>query len=451
MPIKIISGGLKEAPAKVSTNMRVPDYSEESLLGSGLRNVARLGARGLETGLGGVGSIADLFLKAGKTIEPYLQMPELGTESSLPERLPIPTTEDIRQHVTKPIEENFLPQGYLEPQGKAEEFLDYVGADLPYIALGGAGLGQKLIRSIGSSAGIMGAKEAGLGSVGQMAGGMIGGGLPGLLAKGRPSQVRKYGEQLRQQNYAKAEPIAKSTYFDGTNLKKGIEDLLEEASDHLNFDKKKEVINNLGKVYNEIPSGNLLINQAWKRKKDLNNLISNLRFDPKYDVARNYYKRAVGSLKGFLEEAGNKYPEFGKPYQSAEKLTMAVKSKPELISLFKKDSRLRQTVEKNKLAKAVLSTFGVLGPEIAGGLAGKVFGGTMGAGVGAGGMYLAKKGLDIYNLATTSPDLKKHLSDLMENATIGDRAAIASTIVRMNKDLEKLQKPKIKIISGGLK
>jgi len=111
-----------------------PGEQTESFLETGLRNVARLGSRAVETAAGLPGDIIkggyDL-LKSGQGASKALQE-KLGLKglldipgSDLPKELPvtIPGSEEVKGAIGKTVGK-LLPEGYLEPKGGGEKFLD---------------------------------------------------------------------------------------------------------------------------------------------------------------------------------------------------------------------------------------------------------------------------------------------------------------------------------------
>src|SRR5574337_1280242 len=104
-----------------------PSQQEESLLGSGLRNLLRTDVRIGESLLGTPGDIQSGLLGLGN-----LGLQKLTGKRPLPEKiLPLPTTEEIRGITSKASQ--YLPEeyrGYVEPQTPQQESFDEFSQDL---------------------------------------------------------------------------------------------------------------------------------------------------------------------------------------------------------------------------------------------------------------------------------------------------------------------------------
>lgn len=422
----------------------------EGYLNAGLRNLFRVGiSKPIELGLGAPGNIADLLLNAIKgTQKTQAELfPQIFKPMPLPERLPIPTSKDIHKYVTKPVFESVLPKGYTKAQAPWEEKLDFWGSDLPLSFILPGGVAKNVIRSLGSSALMKTGEQLGVGPEGQMVLGAIGGSL-GQMGKAAvkgasPKQLISYADKTRKVAYNRATDVAKKNTYNTSNLKTKFGQLVEEALADHETPGIKSVRKNLINAYNKLNSnGQTLINDVWTDKKRFMQDIKSLKFG---SPAANYTDRAITMLHdSLLNEAGLEYPTFGADYKLGNELTSAIKSKPEFAKMVSKSRTVKNAIKENPLAARLIESTigagaGALATATSGSLAKGVFAGVatglVAEGIRKGGKLLSKRVSDLSALFRESPALREHFKDLMLNSANQNPAAVATSIARINSDI----------------
>jgi len=140
-------------PYKLINDEQGQAYTPESEENIGQRAL-RIGARGLvragETALGAPGNIANAILGGLGSITTDPTYAQKAQEVSGY----MPTTEKIREKVTQPLAEKYLPKGYLEPKTEAGETFDWAvnfltDLLLPAGVLGKIGKIKKFLPSTG--------------------------------------------------------------------------------------------------------------------------------------------------------------------------------------------------------------------------------------------------------------------------------------------------------------
>lgn len=360
MPIKILSSGdsMQESP--------------DSLIGSALktvgRNVYRAAPRVVEGTLGLPGNVEWL---AGTGINKLSGA--LGGKGGDEEYVPtLPTSSSIKRNVTDPLQEKLgISKEWSEPQGKAEEVVDRVWSDLPFLAVGGAGsLLSKLGRSGASHIFGKAAEEAGAGPVGSILASTIGGTGFDMLNKTGWKGIRNQGMKIKDASYKDASKHAKGKVVDASTLKEGITkefDSLGGASG-LKTSSEKEIRSQMQRIFNKIDTkkgvSTIPVQDAWDLKKHFNNIIKDL--DPKTDgTERRYYERIVNNInKNAMDPASAKFKEFGIPYKKAENLHIGIEGGGKIKKLAEKNADISSLMQKNPLVSAILGggTLYALGP-----------------------------------------------------------------------------------------
>lgn len=306
------------------------------------RNVLRIGARVVEApgmigdllqGLQGIRQAAfpqELLQKAPEQYKQPLQdlYKSMTSPSLIEQAAPYLTTQSIKENVTTPAFEKVGLKGWEQPQNIVEEGLDFIASDLPLILLTeGGSLGKDLFKRLGylatGKAAKLGAREFGVGEAGQLVAEL---GLPigaSTLIKNRPSQFMNYLRGSQKELYEKTKPLA-ATYFEKAeglqNAFKKELDALYGSNSGLDKAARRNTIKRIEEAQSILKQGDVNILNAIEKKQHLNNLMKS----ETNETAYNYLKRIVGAINKEIEQAGNKYPDFGVPYRAAENLTKAL-------------------------------------------------------------------------------------------------------------------------------
>ena len=302
---------------------------QESLLGTGLRTAARTAARVGETVAGLPGDIASLGLTgldiAGKGLGNALGVEEWKKTDTSNLRKYLPTSENIREHVTGNIEK-LLPEDYLTAQSETEKKLDdFTETFASLLTFGGpVAKGTSYLGKAAKAAGIAGGAELGkwatesvTGSESLGSGVKLGTILLGSMAGGR-KQLEKQAESL----YGTVDKII----ADGS-AKVHIGDTLGKEA--------KSVLKNIGGI--ESPSkkivkdlgGDLLKAVVGKESMSLKDLVDadqvlNEILRTNYDTLsanKTSLKRMYdlkSGIEGAIKSSEGAYPEFYKSYTEAK-------------------------------------------------------------------------------------------------------------------------------------
>lgn len=294
---------------------------QESFPEAALRNVARTGARGIESLLGLPGDIAQGLLGLTNIgLEKFTRQP-----SPLPRTTPIPTSETIREELTKPIGEAIAP-GYLEPKGTAEEVADAFVSDLIPLLLpvkGKLPLGRALATAgIGSAVGL-GTKQLGLSPQTQekaKVGAMVATSLFGV------PNVRKYMEKLYD---IAEESIPANARVSTKNLVPNLDKISKSIGKGIPTPSKDAVRRIVDDIKMKTAGGSIPVSDAWQIKKDLNELAF-AKTSPK--GLEKMLPTLVNDFNGLLEQAGKSNPNFISALREADNIYQGINK----ASAFKK-------------------------------------------------------------------------------------------------------------------
>ena len=302
----------------------VLEPEKESLLGTGLRGVARAGARALESvaGLpadivGGGLALSDVAShKLGSLIGS--EKLQKANASKITDYLP--TSSNIRKYGTENIE-RALGTDYLTPRTKGEErFDEYVGdvASLLVPFGGGSRISLKALKSAGGTAALgnlakWGAEELG-GGEGTQAGAKIGAMLlPSIF--GAPS-VKKYMDSLYEKTSSLLPKKEKVLAKELTERIKSVSNDLSKGTATPTKDILKKPVKDIKKALKR-GKGELGIIDAVQFKKDLNEII---RDSSTTTSARGQLKEIVHDINKSINTIGKEHPEFLKSLRSADNI-----------------------------------------------------------------------------------------------------------------------------------
>jgi hypothetical protein len=137
-------------------------------------------------------------------------------------------------------------------------------------------------------------------------------------------------------------------------------------------------------------------------------------------IARDYYKRAVGSLNDTIQNAAQKNPEFGESWNRAEELFKSINA-PSAIRKIIEDNTDLEKILHSPLAKILtLGSFGY------GAKALKAIPVAL----------AARTALRAYELYSRSPHARKILSDIGKYALDDNKKALAFSLRKLEKEVE---------------
>lgn len=189
-----------------------------------------------------------------------------------------------------------------------------------------------------------------------------------------------------------------------------------------------------GKGGNQIPA-----DQAWTLKKDFNEQFSKKFVDGSTlsNTDKKYLGELINGLGNTLKEYGSTVnPEFGKAWIPAEDMYKGYHQANKVVEFFKENPKI-QSIVKSKAAKAL---FGAV--FFGGGKAGKILT-TAVPGAIAGAGYVAGEVEKAIKMIQKSPAIKKYYQEVLNDIALGNTAATAKSLSKLNKaaaDYEKKNK-----------
>jgi hypothetical protein len=300
---------------------------QESLLGTGLRNVARLGARAVESAAGLPGNIESL----GRGLVNVGSRAITGKEAVSPQTL-LPTSQNIRQLGKVP------GSNYLEPQGNLEELSDEIVGDLTsfLVPIPGVTQGTNIKRA---------AKLAGLSNLAGFATKKVTGseGLGDVVKMGSLLVPAFFGlPKARDLMRTAYDDAYKALPQDATVSAKGIKPKLDKISELISHGistpENQELANLITDVESKIQGGVMPLRSADAIKKQLNGMIYGGKYGDK--SALQGIEKLLPTVTHSLNEAINDYaktnPSFGAPYQQANELFAAINGGPKIVRWIEK-------------------------------------------------------------------------------------------------------------------
>jgi len=440
MAIKIISGGLKGSSSKNSDINQEPSSFMDLL-----KNVAAP-ATGLLSGfLGGIPQFTSTLISATKPLKKFLNDESLDLPiSSLNYDLGEKALEYVQKGAEKLTPKKLqsyaqeATSGYLKPEGKISKNITKFARDVGSLA----GTGAPAAVALGATAGSKGAKALGLGKVGEIAGGLIGGGLPGLWKQTSPSNLKKWSIDTYKKNYPIATKAADTLNLNASKLEDSLRDVAVKTFEQLEGKANLgQIRNNLKKIIQEIgPDGKANVLKMWDYKKNLSKLIGE-NIGPSNSVTQNFYKEALKPVNEFLASAGKAHPEFGKPFKLAEDLWKLRNIKGNVLQTIKDNKSLGDSLKNLPYAKAAM-----LGGAI------WKFGTLPGVALAGAG----KRGIDLFKIAKGNPSIQNRLLEIANEASLGNAKKLIGLSTKLEKEfkseVEKAVLPSnVKVVSGGLK
>lgn len=243
--------------------------------------------------------------------------------------------------------------GYTDPQTTSQKFAYNVGSAIPQTAAafltgGASSAATAAAAGAGSSAGRTAAQELGLGTAGEIALSLLGGGLGSNLARGgTKTALTNRGVvnkiiPLQKKSYLAEKELGKNLSTDGTTIKNALGGLEKEASDALSgpvYSKYfKQFLHDNNMISNSInKTGSIPLNKLTELKKQFNDII----YDKDTPVrAKTIYNKAKDLLLNELGALEQKYPEWGKEFRRGENLTTFIKGSERFKDFFKQHKEL---------------------------------------------------------------------------------------------------------------
>lgn len=388
---------------------------------TGLGKIARGGARTLaragEAIAGLPGDIAATGLALGN-----LGLGKLtGQENILPASTFLPTSEQLREEITKP-----LTGEYLEPQTQGEKFWDDIIGDASTILVpfkGKVPFAKAAKRAFGIASAANAAKwgaETLTDSPLIGAGAKIGTVLLAGSAGGR-RELGKMQKDLYKEGYSHVGPNAKINIVpEKTKINQFISKLNKGDSPNKKFLLERfSALDSLSPESSNYANVNELINL----KQDWNKHLRTFDLDKN---SRRILKDGVNVLNQGIAKYGSKNPKFYQPYLKAEELTTGLNASNLIYNVLDKHPTLMKSI-KNPLIKTLFgggATYGfakLSTPNLVG---------------IASGAFAAKEAAKAYQLLITSPLARQYYKDLLVNIGKNDLKAAAKDIAKLNKEAD---------------
>jgi hypothetical protein len=313
------------------TSIPTGKEQEESYFGKAVRNVARGTARAVETVVGLPGDIEQGALSLTNLARKAIGNEPLKQQESL-----FPTSERVRQGLTKRVEKAFLPEGYLEPRGSVEEFADTALSDLVSLAIpmkGKLPLAATLKKAgVISGAGNLAALAAqGLGAgEGTQSGVKLGTML--VASMGGQKQLVQHMNKLYQ---TAEESIPKNASISSSKLQPELKKLSSILDKGEMTESKQFLRDRLVSIEDKINKGTQTIPLAetWELKKNVNEWLG----DPKLSKQSERYAMQLNHhLNETLQEAATKHPEFVKNLREADSIYKGLHQQTKIANFLQK-------------------------------------------------------------------------------------------------------------------
>jgi hypothetical protein len=296
------------------TNIPSGKPQEESYAGKALRGIARGTARAVETVVGLPGDIEQSALYLANKARAALGKEPLKQTESL-----FPTSERVKQSLTKPIEEAVFQKEYLEPRGSLEEFGDTALSDLVSYLIPIAGAGKLTANAIKKAGIITGAgnltalaaQTFGAGE-GTKAGVKMGTML--VASMGGQKQLLQHMNKLYQ---AAEESIPKNAVISTEKLQPELKKLASILDKGELTPSKEFLRDRLISIEDKISKGTKTIPLAetWELKKNINEWLADPKLAPQ---SERYAMQLSHHLNDTLQGAATKHPEFIKNLREAD-------------------------------------------------------------------------------------------------------------------------------------
>lgn len=392
------------------------------------RNLARSGARAVESIVGLPGDILNvatgsgewLSKKLGATPEEIERLRESRTFLD-PSNL-FPSSEKIREKVSSKVGDK-----YLEPKNKVEAFSDDIVSDLAALMIPGKVKAPKSVRLINpflkklgiAAAGNIakeGAKAVGAGEGAQQAiklGAMV---LTGAISRSAP-------KKLVSDLYKEADASIKgSPRIEAPELNKYVKNLKGELKQGLQAPSEKAVLSSLERLQSKIKNGKIGVKELWSSKRSINEEMAKALFETPAKGAKarakNLYKGINRELNKELAKYGESNPEFGKAFQSAEDGYRALAKSQVIGNFARKHTNSKYAPMAAYLFKPIFGKIAAPSAATIGGY----------------------KGAQILYRISKSPTLRKYYKEVVQAAAQENAGAMNKSLSKLQNSLENTQK-----------
>lgn len=415
-------------------------YSDEPLWRTAARNISRTSNQAIAKTGGSLGDIADLLLNSYKEhIDPEDKLNKawgnrLQSQGYSPEEIqkysqtkfPIPNTSDI-ESLQKKILGGVLPEDFITtPRGCGERVLDFATSTIPTLGKNTLSSVPKTLKSLLGS-GLSGtameaAQDMGGGVLSQLGAGAGTNLIYDLLTshKLRPSSIKQFGkeEQNRLSDITKAAlPSGKSE--NAIKLQKFVTEMFDDVNTR-SVKEGKVIKPELRKLGNELNTGKLSIEDAWKKKTSFNDMAYNGNLD-KFD--RDRYKLLAESMDKFILEEGKKYPGFVEGYEQVKDITKGIRHKSNLQKALENAYSLPALA--NSPVKSFIAPILTAVTSLATGSL------KLGGGALAGGLALYK-GTQYYDMLKNSKILQGYVKNLLASEVSGSAKNSQRLVLKIN-------------------
>jgi len=388
----------------------------------GRRNIARTGSRIAETLVGMPGDIRELVGNVAIAIPEYFAGEELpkwrqtvkGTPGMLGGITSSPTSEEIREGITKPIGGE-----YLEPQSKYEEFGDAIAQDFAALAIpvkGKVPFAKSLGSSIIANSGAEVAKAFG-GDKAEAAtklGLLFTTGIIGQKGGG----VKKYINNLYKDMES---TVPKSAEVSASGLSRKLDQVesILKKGDPMDAS-KQPAFQKITAVREKIRDGVIPVEEVIELTKSINESIFGLG-DLKRGQNKLYDIRKA--LHDTSKEYGSQNPDFLSKWQSANEAYAATET----------SRKVGNWVKKNIKAKDYLYAAGALGLE--GSIAGAPSAiATIG---GAAGLGATAYSAEVMKRIAKSPALRKYYQNVVSNSLKENKLGFTRAMKQLDNGIQK--------------
>jgi len=378
---------------------------QEGIIGKGIRNVARTGARALESVVGLPGDIVGVMNTVLEGLTKKLN-PSSKVENIKPPSF-LPGSESLREKVTSKIS----PGGYLEPKTDYESLWDSFVGDLAQfvIPIGGQVPVKQAIKlsGLGNLAG-WGAQQLGYDPSTQAkakVGTML---LSSLI---QPTALKGYVKHL----YDSAEKsIPVNASIDFGNLTKDLQKSLSaiKRGDNPNkqfiIDRIQTVLGNVKKSTNKIN-----VQQAWELKKDMNEWLGK-DLSPKQ---RHYVQKLSEGLNGVLSKYGEKNKEFLSLYKEADDIWGGLAASSTV-----KEKLNKWITEEHLVNPIMLVLLGLHPAKTLGQVAG---------------LITAKEGVNVLEPVIRSKRIRSYYGNVIKETLNNNKDNALKYVAKLNKEIDK--------------
>lgn len=407
------------------------EQAPESVLGTLGRGALRTGARVAESVAGLPGDIASGVLGLGNLATRLVSGSEIPGVSTVQQYLP--TSEKIREHVTRP-----LTGEYLEPRGSLESGIDTIVGDVASLLTPG-GIASKGASLTAKTLGKTALKAAGANIVGSGVGEFFGAEAGALakgltlglsnLAGGRKALTKQYKNDYELANFAVPESAQVTGIPLRTRLGHDIKTVKAGVSPN-----KNTMLSVLEGVQSNIDKkGNIKVKDLLNLKRNLNEWIGNENIDKSL---RGQFGKTAADIRKEISNYAKTNPNFAEPYYRAEEIYAGLQPSSQISKFAEKNLTLQKALQ-NWTPLSFAGYFLTKGLKIPVGIALK------GAGIGGAVTLGAREAIRFAELVTKSPTARKYYLDAAKSAALGDAAATAKNLKAFDQAASKYEEKNI--------